>query len=76
MEDLYFKSEEAKIIFSLVVLEAKPQMDLLGIGMIHYTDKDVAKNWYTETKNILIESNHPKAKEAMQILEKLYKGMK
>ena len=31
MQDLYFKNHEAKIIFGLVVLGGKPQMDLLGI---------------------------------------------
>lgn len=31
MEDLYFKNEEAKIIFALVELPGKIQMDLLGM---------------------------------------------
>ena len=76
MEDLYFKNHEAKIIFGLVVLGGKQQMDLLGINMVHYTEKSAAKKWYEETKNILKASTHEKASEAMQVLEKLYKGMK
>ena len=76
MQDLYFKNEEAKIIFCLVVLGGKPQMDLLGINRVHYSEKTVAKKWYTETKEKIANSNHPKLDEAMEVLEKLYKGMK
>ena len=39
MEDLYFKNHEARLIFGLVVLGGKPQMDLLGINYSHYSDK-------------------------------------
>ena len=76
MEDLYFKNEEAKIIFALVELPGKIQMDLLGIQRIHYINSDISKNWYEETKNKIINSKHPKLMEAMKELEKLYKGMK
>lgn len=76
MEDLYFKNEEAKIIFALVELPGKIQMDLLEIGRIHYINSDISKKWYTETKEKIANSNHPKLNEAMKNLEKLYKGMK
>ena len=76
MEDLYFKNEEAKIIFVLVELPGKIQMDLLGIGRIHYINSDVSKKWYTETKEKIANSNHPKLDVALVNLEKLYKGMK
>ena len=75
MEDLYFKNEEAKIMFALVELPGKIQMDLLGIGRIHYINSDVSKKWYTETKENLRGSTHPKLKTALKNLEKLYKGM-
>ena len=42
-QDLYFKNHEAKIIFGLVVLGGKPQMDLLGIDYSHYSDKKIAE---------------------------------
>lgn len=71
----FFINEEAKIIFSLVILNGKQQLDLLGINMVHYTEKSVAKKWYEENKNILKASTHERASEAMEILEKLYKGM-
>ena len=76
MEDLYFKDESTKIIFALVELQGKVQMDLLGIQRIHYINSDISKNWYEETKNKIINSKHPKLMEAMKELEKLYKGMK
>jgi putative uncharacterized protein FNV2246 len=76
MEDLYFKNEEAKILFALLELPGRIQMDLLGIRRIHYINSDVSKEWYTETKEKIANSNHPKITEAMTELEKLYKGMK
>ena len=41
MEDLYFKNHEAKLIFGLVVLSQKIQMDFLGIDYSHYSDKNL-----------------------------------
>ena len=75
MEDLYFKSEEAKIIFGLAELGGKAQLDLLGIDYSHYSDKKLAKEWYTETKEKIASSKHPKLDEALEKLEILYKGM-
>lgn len=75
-KDLYFIDESSKIIFALVELSGRIQMDLLGIGRIHYINRDVSKNWYEETKNKIMNSKHPKSEKAMNELEKLYKGMK
>ncbi|WP_315940601.1 hypothetical protein ABVN58_05835 [Fusobacterium polymorphum] len=50
-------------------------MDLLGIKMIHYTDKDVSKAWYEEIKSKIENCKHPKINEALEQLERLYKGM-
>lgn len=76
MEDLYFKNETVKIIFGLVELNGKTQMDFLGIHFGHYQSKELAKNWYTETKEKISGSKHPKLNIALANLEKLYKGMK
>ncbi|WP_338978474.1 hypothetical protein [Fusobacterium nucleatum] len=76
MKDLYFIDETTKIIFALVELPGKVKMDLLGIKRIHYINKDMAKSWYEEIKNKIMDSKHPKLMEAMEELEKLYKGMK
>lgn len=75
MEDLYFKSEEAKIIFGLAELGGKPQLDFLGVDLEHYSNKKLAKEWYTETKENLKDSTHPKLDKALEKLEILYKGM-
>ena len=75
MKDLYFISEETKIIFALVELDKKPQLDLLGVDYYQYAVIEAGQKWYHETKDILEKSNHPKAKEAMKQLEKIFKGM-
>ena len=76
MEDLYFKNREARIIFGLVVLSQKMQMDFLGIDYSHYSDKKMAEIWYSNIKDILINSNHEMKDVALENLEKLYAGMK
>lgn len=76
MKDLYFLSEEAKLIFGLVELTAKAQMDFLGIDQSYYINKSKAKNWYEETKAKIENSEHPMKNVALANLEKLYKGMK
>ena len=76
MEDLYFKNHEARLIFGLVVLSQKMQMDLLGIDYNHYSDKKIAEIWYSNIKDILVVSQHPMRDVALNNLEKLYSGMK
>ena len=76
MEDLYFKNHEAKIIFGLVVLGGKSQMDLLGIDYRHYSDKKIAEIWYSNIKDVLAVSKHEMRDEALENLERLYSGMK
>ena len=75
MEDLYFKNKEAKIIFGLAELGGKQQLDFLGIDLEHYSNKKLAKEWYTETKENLRGSTHPKLDKALEKLKILYKGM-
>ena len=76
MEDLYFKNDEVRIIFGLVELRRKPQLDFLGIDYGHYSNKKLAEKWYTGTKENLRGSTHPKLEIALANLEKLYAGMK
>ncbi|BEO91116.1 hypothetical protein FNSP4_09230 [Fusobacterium nucleatum] len=75
MEDLYFKNEEARTIFGLAELGGKQQLDFLGIDLEHYSNKKLAKEWYTETKENLRGSTHPKLEIAFVNLEILYIGM-
>lgn len=74
-QDLYFRNEEAKYIFYLIALEGKIQMDFLNIDIEHYGNRERAKNWYEEIKKKIEDSEHPKLKEAIENLNKLYKGM-
>ena len=76
MENLYFKNEEARLIFGLAELEGKAQLDLLGIDQSYYLNRQKAKQWYTEIKEIIANSKHPELETALENLEKLYKGMK
>lgn len=75
MQDLYFKNEEARIIFGLAELGGKQQLDFLGVDFEHYSNKKLAKEWYTEIKEKIAGSKHPKLDVALENLEKLYKGM-
>ncbi len=76
MEDLYFKNHEARLIFGLVVLSQKMQMDFLGINYNHYSDKKIAEIWYSNIKDVLIDSKHEMRDVALDNLERLYSGMK
>ena len=67
----------SKYIFYLVEIEGKPQLDFLGITYEYYSNKKVAEKWHKEMVKLIHPDRckHPKATEAMQALEKLYKGM-
>ena len=71
----YFKDETSKIIFFLVELEGKQQLDFLGITLGHYCNKNIADRWYSEIKK-KIDIKHPKHAEALKTLNKIYKNMK
>lgn len=75
MKDLYFISGEARTIFGLVELEAKKQMDFLGIDYEYFCDRKLAKSWYEKTKAELEASEHPMKDKVIENLNKLYKGM-
>ena len=76
-EDLYFKDKISKYVFFLVELEGKLQLDFLGITYEYYSNKKIAEKWHKEMIKLIHPDRckHPKATEAMQVLEKLYKGM-
>nr|DAR76701.1 MAG TPA: hypothetical protein [Caudoviricetes sp.]DAX95507.1 MAG TPA: hypothetical protein [Caudoviricetes sp.] len=76
MKDLYFLDGTVRTIFGLVELEAKKQMDFLGIDYEYFCDRKLAKNWYEKTKTELEASEHPMKDRAIENLNKLYKSMK
>ena len=75
MKDLYFISEETKIIFGLVELTGKAQLDFFRIDYSYYSNKNKAKNWYEKIKTKLENCEHGFKDLAIEKLEKLYKGM-
>lgn len=75
MEDLYFKNGEIRMVFGLAELGGKQQLDFLGVDFEHYSNKKLAKEWYTEIKEKIAGSKHPKLDVALEKLEILYKGM-
>jgi hypothetical protein len=50
MEDLYFKNNESKLIFGLLELKERTQLDFLDIDCEHFYNKDVAKNGMKKRK--------------------------
>lgn len=68
--DIYFKSEEHKIIFALLYTDTYLREDLLGIFPELYSDASKAKEW----RNGLIKKIHPdncKIKGAADAVKKI-----
>ena len=75
MKDLYFLDGTVRTIFGLVELEAKKQMDFLGIDYEYFCDRKLAKSWYEKTKAELEASEHPMKEKALKMLNQSYKMM-
>lgn len=75
MEDLYFKDAEARLIFGLLELKDRQQLDFLGVDCEHFYDRKVAKEWYEKNKKILENSKHELKDRALEMLYQVYKIM-
>lgn len=75
MEDLYFKDAEARLIFGLLELKDRQQLDFLGLDCEHFYDRNVAKEWYDKNKEILENSKHELKDRALEMLYQVYKMM-
>lgn len=75
MEDLYFKDIESKLIFGLLELKDRQQLDFLGIDCEHFYDRNIAKEWYEKNKVILENSKHELKDRALGMLYQLYETM-
>lgn len=73
MEDLYFKDPESKLIFGLLELKDRQQLDFLGLDCEHFYDRNVAKEWYDKNKEILENSKHELKDRALEMLYQVYK---
>ncbi|CAL7899424.1 hypothetical protein [Fusobacterium necrophorum] len=78
MQDLYFKDEMSKYVFYLIQLHGtgKTQLDFLGINIVHYYNKNIARIWYIKIKSILENGEHSQKELALELLDGLYKNMK
>lgn len=75
MEDLYFKNNDARLIFGLLELKDKQQLDFLGVDCEHFYDRNVAKEWYEKNNAILENSKHELKDRALEMLYQMYKTM-
>ena len=67
----FFKSKQAELIFYLTQLEGKQRNRMLGLSDEHYTNKELAKNWYREVAKYV----HPDKggnEKAFATLKKIY----
>lgn len=73
----YFKTETDRIIYALLELKGGQQQDKLHITKFCYNNAQYAKRWYSSIEKIIHPdiSKHPKAAEAMEILQEIYEGM-
>jgi hypothetical protein len=75
MQDLYFKNNEARLIFGLLELKDRQQLDFLGVDCEHFYDRNVAKKWYEKNNAILENSKHELRDRALEMLYQMYKMM-
>lgn len=75
MKDLYFKDAEARLIFGLLELKDRQQLDFLGVDCEHFYNRGVAKEWYEKNKEILENSKHEMKDKALEMLYQMYKVM-
>ena len=73
----YFSSKVDKYIFALTELDGKNRQKILGITLLHYRDKELANKWKKEVALVLHpdKCDHPKAKEAWDIMNNIYSEM-
>jgi hypothetical protein len=73
----YFNSKVDKYIFALTELDGKNRQRILGITSLHYKNKEFANKWKKEVALLLHpdKCNHPKAKEALEIMNNIYSEM-
>ena len=75
MQDLYFKDTESKLIFGLLELKDRQQLDFLGVDWKHLCDRSLAKEWYEKNNAILENSKHELKDRALEMLYQVYKMM-
>lgn len=74
---LYFKSEAARIIYSLIELDGESRLKELKITRSHYRDLEKAKKWRNKLAMIIHpdKCNHPNAALATNKLNEMFENM-
>ena len=73
----YFSSKVDKYIFALTELDGTNRQKILDITPLHYRDKTFANKWKKEVATLIHpdKCQHPKAKEAWNIMNNIYSEM-
>lgn len=75
--DLYFKGDAERLIYTLLDLDGKTRLDKLGVNRTHYSKKEIADKWRKEISKVIHPDVcvHPNASSAMAELNEMYKEM-
>ncbi len=71
----YFISEVEELIFYLVELDGRQQLEKLKVNRMHYNFKSHAVKWRDSIYNTIFDSRHPNTTKALERLEELYQSM-
>lgn len=73
----YFKTRTDEIIYALIELKGKQRQEKLNITNFCYNNPKYAKKWRNDIVKLIHpdKTKHPKAEEAMTLLQELYEGM-
>lgn len=76
-EDDFFLSISHRYIFALIDLDGKSRQKILGVDSRHYSNKDLAKQWYRALSKKLHPDavDHPLARTAFGKLHDMYQEM-
>ncbi|WNS82191.1 hypothetical protein RRU94_15705 [Domibacillus sp. DTU_2020_1001157_1_SI_ALB_TIR_016] len=73
----YFKTKTDEIIYSLIELQGKQRQDKLKITKFCYNNPKYARKWRNNLAKLIHpdKTKHPRAEEAIKVLQELYEGM-
>lgn len=73
----YFKTRTDEIIYALIELKGKQRQEKLNITNFCYNNAQYAKKWRNDILKLIHpdKTKHPKAEEAVTLLQELYEGM-
>lgn len=73
----YFKTRTDEIIYALIELKGKQRQEKLNITNFCYNNAQYAKKWRNDILKLIHpdKTRHPKAEEAITLLQELYEGM-